>query len=171
MPRRSRSSPTTWTSTRGGASLSARSAVTRARPPRARAPSRARAAARAPPISTALRPAGTAGHGASLVALTGHAGAEGVCRKAIRLNLDEARAHHPLWDALEAQGKFGELADAARAVIAKKPDHADAHARLGRALLEEGRGEAAVAAYQTAIRLNPSVARFREGLSRALGKP
>ncbi len=59
--------------------------------------------------------------------------------------------------------------EAARAVIAKKPDHADAHARLGQALLEEGRRDAAIEAYATAVRLNPAVARFREGLARARG--
>ena len=52
-------------------------------------------------------------------------------------------------------------------VVVAKPEHADAHARLGRALHEQGRYEAAEAAYADAVRLGPDMPRFHEGLARA----
>jgi cytochrome c-type biogenesis protein CcmH/NrfG len=55
-------------------------------------------------------------------------------------------------------------------VIERRPDHADAHARLGRALFARGRYTDAATAYQTAVGLNPEVARFRDGLAAALTK-
>jgi Flp pilus assembly protein TadD len=92
------------------------------------------------------------------------------CGEAIRLNFDEPRAHINLWDALEFLGSHDELEAAARAVIERRPDHADAHARLGRALFARGRFAEAAAAYQTAVTLHPEVARFRDGLAAALAK-
>jgi len=92
------------------------------------------------------------------------------CREAIRLNFDEPRAHINLWDSLELLGSYDELETAARAVIERRPDHADAHARLGRALFARGRHVEAADAYRTAVGLHPEVGRFRDGLAAVLSK-
>jgi len=75
-----------------------------------------------------------------------------------------------LWDALEALASFDELEAAARIVLDRKPHHADAHSRLGRALFGQGRYAEAADAYRTAVALNPEIARFRNELAAALGK-
>jgi len=67
-------------------------------------------------------------------------------------------------------GSHDELETAARAVIERRPDHADAHARLGCALFARGLYIDAVAAYRTAVGLHPEVARFRDGLAASLAK-
>jgi tetratricopeptide (TPR) repeat protein len=59
--------------------------------------------------------------------------AEHHCREALRVDPSIARAHFTLWEILEQQGKYAALEAAALAVLALKPDHADAHARLSRA--------------------------------------
>jgi cytochrome c-type biogenesis protein CcmH/NrfG len=75
-----------------------------------------------------------------------------------------------LWDALDALERYDELEAAARAAIERKPDHADAHARLGRALFAQRRYAEAATAYRTAVELHPEIPRFRDGLMSALGK-
>jgi cytochrome c-type biogenesis protein CcmH/NrfG len=67
-------------------------------------------------------------------------------------------------------GSHDELEQAARAVIERRPDHADAHARLGRSLFARARYAEAADAYRTAVGLHPEVARFRDGLAAALSK-
>ena len=79
-----------------------------------------------------------------------------------------ARLHFDLWDALEAQGKHVDLEAAARAVIALKPDHADAHARLGRALFAQARYDEAADAYRRAVELGPEFEKFRDELALAV---
>ena len=49
-----------------------------------------------------------------------------------------------------------------------KPDHAEAHARLGQALAKQGRWEEAEAACREAVRLSSDDSRFRNALSAVL---
>ena len=58
---------------------------------------------------------------------------------------------------LKDQGRFEEAVDAYRA-IERKPTLADAHNNLGNALLEQGRLDEAIAAYDRAIQLVPDYA-------------
>jgi len=74
-----------------------------------------------------------------LIAARRWADAATVARAAIALSFEAAQAHFDLWQALEAQGKWTELAAAARAFLAARPDHADARARLARAEREQAR--------------------------------
>jgi tetratricopeptide (TPR) repeat protein len=59
--------------------------------------------------------------------------AEHHCREALRTDPALARAHFTLWEILERQGKYADLEAAALAVLALRPNHVDARARLSRA--------------------------------------
>ena len=59
--------------------------------------------------------------------------AEHHCREALRVDPTMARAHFTLWEILERQSKYADLEAAALSVLAFKPDHVDAQARLNRA--------------------------------------
>jgi tetratricopeptide (TPR) repeat protein len=65
--------------------------------------------------------------------------AERHCREALRHDPAMARAHFTLWEVLERQGKYADLEEAALGVLALRPDHADAQARLARARALRGR--------------------------------
>jgi Flp pilus assembly protein TadD len=69
---------------------------------------------------------------------------------------------------LEKQGKHAECEIAYRDAIRRKPDHAEAHARLGQTLSKQGRWEEAEAACREAVRLSPDDSRFRNALSAVL---
>jgi tetratricopeptide (TPR) repeat protein len=68
-----------------------------------------------------------------------HEAAEAAARAALALNFEVARAHFDLWAALEARRDWAGLATATAAFLAKRPDHADARARLARAQAELAR--------------------------------
>jgi len=69
--------------------------------------------------------------------------AETEARAALALNFEVARAHFDLWEALEAQRDWHGLAVAAGDLLAKRPEHAIARARLVRARNELARLSAA----------------------------
>ncbi len=67
-----------------------------------------------------------------------YAEAEVEARAALALNFEVARAHFDLWAALEAQGRWAALVTALQRFLAARPDHAEAGARLTRALALSG---------------------------------
>jgi len=74
-----------------------------------------------------------------LLAAGRHAAAEAAARAALELNFEVARAHFDLWAALEARRDWAALAVATAEFLARRPEHADARARLARARAELAR--------------------------------
>ncbi len=88
--------------------------------------------------------------------------AEGVLRRDLAAGHDQAQAHYFLCVSLfeqakqsEARAGFEEAAKEARAALARKPDHADAHLCLGLALDKLGRPQEALGELEQAVRLSP----------------
>ncbi|HEY0183625.1 MAG TPA: tetratricopeptide repeat protein, partial [Rhodopila sp.] len=73
------------------------------------------------------------------------------------------RAH-----ALLALNRPREAAQAARLVLRARANSAEAHQVLGHALSDEGQTEQAIAAYRSALRLNPGLPDIRNNLGMAL---
>ena len=94
--------------------------------------------------------------------------ADAALRRAIRLHPHDAKAHHGLGRAFEAQGKLEEAVAEYRAVIRLWPDHAHAYNNLGRALSQQGKLDEAIAEHRTAIRLDPDDAGAHGSLGIAL---
>ena len=87
---------------------------------------------------------------------------------AIRLNPQNAIAHHTLGDALYAQGKLEEAKAEYQQAIRLDPNYTYAHNNLGSVLYAQGKLEEAKAEYQRAIQLNPKNAIAHVGLRRIL---
>ncbi|PYO52810.1 MAG: hypothetical protein DMD84_08305 [Candidatus Rokuibacteriota bacterium] len=68
-----------------------------------------------------------------------YAEAETAARAALALNVEVARAHFDLWQALEGRRDWAGLAVAAAEFLARRPEHPDARARLVRARAELAR--------------------------------
>jgi tetratricopeptide (TPR) repeat protein len=82
-------------------------------------------------------------------------GAERLCRRLVELDRGAADAWSLLGEALLAQRRAAEAADALRQAVAARPDQADGHYQLGVALGRLGQPEAAAASYREAARLDP----------------
>jgi tetratricopeptide (TPR) repeat protein/SAM-dependent methyltransferase len=83
-------------------------------------------------------------------------------------------AHFNLANVLSELGRFDAAADSYRHALALDPNHAEAHQRLGAALMAQGNGGEAIAHFEAAIALRPDLAGGYEGLSAAclsVGKP
>jgi cytochrome c-type biogenesis protein CcmH/NrfG len=88
--------------------------------------------------------------------------AEVVLRRDLALGHDQTQAHYFLCEAVFRQAEqsgdragFEEAAKEARAALARKPDHADAHLCLGRALAKLDKPDEALAELGQAVRLSP----------------
>jgi tetratricopeptide (TPR) repeat protein len=89
-----------------------------------------------------------------------HVQAEGVLRKAIRLNDANSAAHHNLGNTLRQQGKGNEAIAEYRRAIDLDPNYAKSHAALGVTLMDQGKADEAISEFHRAIQLSPSEAVF-----------
>jgi serine/threonine protein kinase/cytochrome c-type biogenesis protein CcmH/NrfG len=81
--------------------------------------------------------------------------AEQAFRNAIRLDGDNADAHHLLAGALYMQGKYDEAEQICREWLARVPNESRMHSLLGLVLLGKGKLDESIAAQRKAIELNP----------------
>ena len=89
-------------------------------------------------------------------------------RKALTLNLDDARAHGNLGALLQAQGKLDAAIESYRRAIALNPEDARAHSNLGIALETQGDTDAAVQNYRRSLALDSNEPRTHNNLGNAL---
>ena len=81
--------------------------------------------------------------------------AERALRQCLRIRPDVAVLHLALAETLEAKGDTQGAVELYRRIIARHPRHYGARYRLGRALLREGKPEAAADHLEAAFRVNP----------------
>ncbi|MGH7052502.1 MAG: tetratricopeptide repeat-containing sulfotransferase family protein [Stellaceae bacterium] len=89
-----------------------------------------------------------------------------VLRQAVRLDEDNAAAHHALGLALLAAGELAPAVTSLQRATGRKPDLAVAHRDLGTALDRSGRHPEAIEAYRRALALSPRLA----GVNHRLGQ-
>jgi tetratricopeptide (TPR) repeat protein len=93
--------------------------------------------------------------GATLLTLGDHHGAIEACERAATLDPGRIAAHCNGARALYQAGRLEEAVAACRAVLARRPRHADAQGLLGRILMQLGRPREALPALQARARLAP----------------
>ena len=108
------------------------------------------------------------GLGRSLLALGEPERAEEQFLTALRIDPASAEAHYELGGIAMDRRNFGEARDHYAAAVASKPDVAVLQTRLGSALLELGDVDAALRAFDAALRIAPADADARAQRDRAL---
>jgi len=81
---------------------------------------------------------------------------------ALRVGPGFKEAINGLADLLMAQERYGEALDRYQALARIEPENAATHSRIGIALLETGRAEEALASFERALSLDPTLDSARE---------